>query len=84
MKKEESIFMTTIERCNKLLQLSTIRAKEIETEIESGELDEPRDLNENINGIIKKLNDGLIQFRRKCLMTTNLWVKSNNGLQIKN
>ena len=47
--------MTSVERYDKLLQLSTIRALEIETEIESGELDELRDLNENINGIMKKL-----------------------------
>ena len=50
-----NIVMTSVERYDKLLQLSTIRALEIETEIESGELDELRDLNENINGIMKKL-----------------------------
>ena len=47
--------MATVQTYNKLLQLSTIREKEIETEIESGDLDELRDLNKNINGIIKKL-----------------------------
>ena len=47
--------MTTVQRYNKLLQLSTVGEKEIETEIESGDFDELRDLNENINGIIKKL-----------------------------
>ena len=59
--------MTTVERYDKLLQLSTIRALEIETEIESGELDELRDLNENINGIIKKLQQWIHTIQEEML-----------------
>ena len=47
--------MTTIERYEKLLQLSMIRAKEIETEIEEGDLEDFRDLHDSINGIIKRV-----------------------------
>ena len=59
--------MTTVERYDKLLQLSTIRAKGIETEIESGELDEIRDLNENINRIIKKLQQWIDTIQEEML-----------------
>ena len=62
-----NIVMTTVERYDKLLQLSTIRALEIETEIESGELDELRDLNENINGIIKKLQQWIHTIQEEML-----------------
>ena len=59
--------MTTVEKYDKLLQLSTIRAQEIQTEIESGELDELRDLNENINGIIKKLQQWIDTIQEEML-----------------
>ena len=66
-----NIVMTTIERYDK--QKSKVESwMNLET------------WTRTLMGLSRNFNNGLIQFRRKCLTATNLWTKSNNGLQIKN